>query len=214
MSLDGTTYEFGIYVGLNKISQESREVVKSFYPLAVSKKIDFKWQEYPDNIGKANCLNNLFVHAAGSTYVVTLDNDMRIKMPWGHLIEIASKTDFELMGFGSSNFWAHIPGKEGCPFIEVNGYKIYKPQGIAGGMMLFPYYFLERNKWTNMGGVYGRDDEQMCLKTKRKYVLEWPVDWLSHDVLGGCNPELLNYHKKKEVLFSKKVYVFQKGWDE
>ena len=208
-------YNIGIYIGLNKASTIDITTVDSFRPVFKSLDISYDYTPYIENEGKAKALNNLLsTYVKSSDYVITMDNDMQLKMPWLHLIDIAKKTDFELLGFGSITFWAHIPTKEQCEFFEVDNYKFYKPQGIAGGMLLFPTYFLKEHPWTNFDGVYGRDDEQMCLKTSKKYVLHRSEDWVVHDPLGPSTDDLNHYHACKRKLFSKGQYVFMKGWDE
>ena len=208
-------YKVGVYIALNSYTQEEVEIVTSFTESAQQCNVSYGWITYPDNRGKAAALNDLFSRFSGGyDYIVTMDNDMVIKMPWMHLIDIAEKTDFQLMGFGSSIFWAHQPSRELCNGYPLEGCTVYSMDQIAGGMMLFPRETLEKYKWTNKGGVYGFDDAQMCLDVSKKFVLNWPCDWLDHDPMSSSSPDLKRYHDRKQHFFSKGQYILQKGWDE
>jgi len=208
-------YEVGVFLGLNKAREEDIKIAHSFVEIASACNIFYAFVPYSDNIGKALALNDLFdKYSSRYDYIVTMDNDMVIKKPWLHLINVALKKDFELTGFASTTFWAHLPKREECPFEEVDKYKFYQPyNGIAGGMMLFPRRTLEKHKWTNKGGVYGFDDAQMCLDVNNKGVLYDERDWLDHDPLSCSTPELKYYHDRKQHFFNQGQYILQKGWD-
>jgi len=214
------SYPIGIFVALNKVTEESEKVVKPFISVADSLSIKYDWVSYKHNIGKANALNNLFnKFCGGYEYIVTMDNDMVIDMPWGHLLDAAKEVNFDLMGFGSSTFWAHLPSRELCEGdyrIIAEDYRLYRLDQIAGGMMLFPRQILEKHRWSNgsSSGVYGFDDAQMCLDVEKKYVLFWDRPWLSHDILSRSTEKLSEYQDKKEELFRRGIYVFDAGWDE
>jgi glycosyltransferase involved in cell wall biosynthesis len=208
-------YKLGIYVALNKSSPEDLDIVTKFSEIAKQYGINYGWISYRENKGKAAALNDLFNKVSGGyDYVVTLDNDMVIKMPWLHLIDTAEKKDFSLMGFGSDKFWAHIPRRDLCEGAPLDGCTLYNMKQIAGGMMLFPREILEENKWTNKGGVYGFDDAQMCLDVDKKYVLHWSADWLEHDPMKDSSPDLKHYHDRKRHFFNKGQYILKEGWLE
>jgi glycosyltransferase involved in cell wall biosynthesis len=207
--------QIGIFVALNYVSSDDLHTVASFY--STSKKLGFSYDciGYPDNIGKAAALNDLFIKFSGDyEYIVTMDNDMVIKLPWLHLLSTASKLDFQLIGFGSNTFWYHIPSREMSSGYPLDSCEVYSLSEIAGGMMLFPRKTLEDNRWTNKGGVYGFDDAQMCLDVSKKFVLHWGDDWLDHDPLQSSTPELAHYHNRKQQFFSQGQYILKKGWDE
>lgn len=208
--------KLGIYVALNEACAEDAAVVATFSGICKNNHIDYKWVSYPHNRGKANALNDMFKAWCGKyKKIVCLDNDMVIKSRWLKYVDMADKVDYELMGFSSAHFWAHLPSRDKCPFEIVDGWRFYKPyNGVAGGMMLFPRHVLENHKWTNEGGVYGKDDANMCLVLKRKYVLHSDEDWLDHDPLGSSTPELKRYHNKKNEHFRRGEYVLKKGWDK
>jgi len=209
--------EVGLYVALNESSPEDMSVITSMVEPALQCNVKYAWVSYSENRGKAVALNDLFnKFAGGYDYIVTMDNDMVVKLPWLHLIDVATRTDFELMGFGSSTFWAHQPRREllGDKFYTLmDMYHIYRLDQIAGGMMLFPRQTLEKHKWTNKGGVYGFDDAQMCLDVNKKFVMFWDQDWLDHDPLGTSASDLKQYHDRKQHFFNNGQYILQKGWD-
>jgi len=208
-------YNITICVGLNQASGEEMGLMGQYEGLFRSAGIQFNWLPYSTNIGKASILNTLFARFAdGYELVVTMDNDMVISKPWLHLIKPCLGIDFDIMGFSSSNFWAHEPSRERCSSKESEGYTFYSAHGIAGGMMLFHHSFLQKHPWTNHGGVYGRDDADMCLKTQKKYVIFYPEGWLAHDPLVSSTPELKSYEDKKRALYMAGTTVFPKGWDE
>lgn len=208
-------YEVCVCVGLNKASGNEIQMVEQYDELFEKKGILFHSIAYDNNIGKAHVLNALFkVYAHQADIVVTMDNDMVISKPWLHLIKPCLDVDFDIMGFSSSKFWAHDPIRERCLAIEQSGYTFYTPPGVAGGMMLFHREFLEQHPWTNHGGVYGRDDAEMCLQTFKKFVVHYPVDWLEHDPLSSSTPMLKSYEDKKKALYAAGITVFPEGWDE
>lgn len=214
-TVHGDVYEVCIAVGLNQASLPERVISDRFNFVFEGLGIRFNYESYAENIGKAEMLNILFkLYGADSEYIITLDNDMYIKKPWMHLIKRCESIDFDIMGFSSATFWAHDPIRGECASMEVGEYLFYKPRSVAGGMMLFHSQFLKDHQWTNFGGVYGRDDADMCLKTDKKYVLFSDEDWLDHDPLGSSTPVLKAYKEKKEELYKKGTTVFSKGWDE
>lgn len=211
-------FEVGLFVAVNEYTQEDMEVITSFIKPALDAKIKYAWVTYTENKGKAAALNDLFdKFSDGYDYIITMDNDMVIKNTWLHLVDAASRTALELVGFGSSTFWAHQPRRElleGKYFTLMDTYNIYNIDQIAGGMLLFPRKTLEEHKWTNKGGVYGFDDAQMCLDVKKKGVIHWPQDWLDHDPLGSSTPGLKYYHDRKQQFFDKGQYILPEGWDK
>lgn len=212
---NSSDFDIGVYIGLNKVTSDTLCVAEKFKKVFYDLGIKYEFLLYKDNEGKAFVLNDLFdKFAKHYDYVITMDNDMYLKLPWLDLVKSAITIDFDILGFGSPAFWAHVPPKEITEFFEISNYKIYKSLGIAGGIMLFPKSFLIKNPWTNMGGVYGIDDAQMCLKTSKKYVIYWERDWLEHDPLAKSLPDLKDYHERKEKFIKQNIYVLQKGWDE
>ena len=214
-TVSGNEYNVEIYLALNKAGEADVNVAKSYVDIFKNKGILFKYHCHIKNVGKAKALNNLFdISSKDSDYIVTMDNDMVIRMPWLHYVTEANSIKYDIMGFCSSLFWAHDPIRERCPFINYNGFTFYKPYSVAGGMMLFPYNFLKDNKWTNHGGVYGRDDAEMCLRAKEKYVYNSEEPWLEHDPLKGTSDLLKDYEDKKVKLYESGITVFKDGWDE
>lgn len=211
----GEGYDITVSVGLNNAMLDDIKIIKDFKILFNELDIPFKFIQYEKNVGKAKVLNVLFkLYGGESDYIVTMDNDMVIKMPWLYQIDIADKIDYDIMGFSSALFWAHDPVREKCSFINIEENLFYKPYSVAGGMLLFHSEFLKEHKWTSHGGVYGRDDADMCLKTDKKYVLSSDRDWLVHDPLSCTTPELKNYEDKKKHLYNIGKFVFPEGWDE
>lgn len=208
-------YEICVAVGLNKGSPEENTMVNDFSNKFKSKGIKFNSISYDENIGKARILNALFkLYAHGYDYVVTMDNDMVISKPWLYMIALCDIVDYDIMGFSSAKFWAHDPKRELCAFFRSGEYIFYKPYSVAGGMMLFHYKFLSEHPWTNFGGVYGRDDAEICLRTQKKYVYHTDIDWLEHDPLNSSTPVLKDYEDKKRALYKNGTTVFPLGWDE
>lgn len=208
-------YNVTIALGLNKAMSDDIKIASDFKVLFGESGIPFKHIQYEENVGKAKILNVLFkLYAEESDYIVTMDNDMVIKMPWLYQISIADKIDYDIMGFSSAMFWAHDPVREKCSFVSVEENLFYKPHSVAGGMMLFHSNFLKENKWTNHGGVYGREDADMCLRTDKKYVLFSDKDWLVHDPFSCTTPLLKSYEDKKKQLYKIGKFIFPEGWDE
>lgn len=218
-TVDANLYDIRIGVCLNQATQKEISVTDSFKAAFREKGLSLAVIEERTNIGKAVALNELFDSVVkgifqDNEYVITLDNDMLLKIPWMHLIKDLEDFDFELMGFGSSLFWCHLPSRDLCTGQPFKKYTLYPLHSIAGGMMLFPYSFLKNQRWTNNGGVYGEDDATMCTKANKKYVLAWDYDWLQHDPLLNSTEELKRYQSKKEALYSNSRFVFPVGWDE
>ena len=187
-------FKISIAIGLLKVDDEARNVAHKYDAKFIDKGIEYNVLEYDTNIGKAACLNDLYDRfKKDSGYIISLDNDMVIRKPWLHLIDEIKTIDFDVMGFGSSTFWAHDPRREDCKIVQVKiPYTYYMPISIAGGMMVISREFMSSYRWTNHGGVYGRDDQDICLRTRKKYVIMWPVDWLEHDPLCLLIYQLLN----------------------
>lgn len=208
-------YSVCIAVGLNKASDTENQLVDHYRELFRAKGITFHSISYDANLGKAKILNILFkVYTQGYDYIVTLDNDMVISKPWLYMISICDLVDYDIMGFSSSRFWAHLPLRDQCQSFKMGDHLFYAPHSIAGGMMLFHRGFLEKNEWTNLGGVYGRDDAEMCLRTVKKFVYHTDKDWLVHDPMNSSTPVLKIYEDKKKDLYKNGVTVFSEGWDE
>lgn len=209
------THNIKICVGDNKTSIESETIIKSYVDKFKEKNIEFLYKLHPENIGKAECLNDLY----NSFYkkediIVTMDNDMVIKKPWYHFFDAFLSLDYDLLGVASKTFWMHLPEKSKCRSSNFDRYILLQPAGIAGGILLLKPSFLAQYLWSNHGGVYGEDDAGMVAKTWNRGVLDWQEDWLDHDPLMGSTPELEQYKNKKIELLNKKQYIFQKGWDE
>lgn len=208
-------FKVNIGVGLNKASDIEKIIVKKYESIFEGKEIPFHSISYDNNMGKATILNILFkLYANNSDLIITMDNDMVISEPWLYLIPICDAIDYDIMGFSSAKFWAHDPIQKNCAFIGIGGHMFYKPHSVAGGMMLFHKSFLEKHQWTNHGGVYGRDDAEMCLLTKKKYVIYSDRDWLVHDPLSYSTEELKSYEDKKKALYNMGIPIFPDGWDE
>lgn len=220
-TVDKDLYDIYIGVALNQARHQEIAVTDKYKEIFLQDSIPFRVLVERTNIGKAEALNKLFseiVTESGfgeSDYIVTMDNDMLLKMPWMHLIKDVEDLDFELLGFGSIHFWCHLPERSRCNGASYKeSYTLYPLTSIAGGIMLFPWIFLNKHRWTNHGGVYGEDDATMCTISKKKYVLAWDEDWLQHDPLMNSTEELRRYQSKKEALYAKQKYVFPPGWDE
>ena len=208
-------FEINVGIGFNKYSSIEVGISNWYNTLFKSKNIKYSSLFYDHNVGKAVVLNELFKkYANDSDLVITMDNDMLIKMPWTHYVTLSDLIDYDIMGFSSSRFWAHDPIMEKCPSTESNGRKFFSPYSVAGGIMLFHRDFLANNPWTNHGGVYGRDDASMCLLTQKKYVLHSDENWLDHDPLSSSTADLKLYEDKKKALYKSGVTVFPEGWDE
>lgn len=211
--------EVSVGLGLNKASPEEQSIASMYKDLFNASGTVFNYVSYNNNIGKANILNILFkLYADNTDYVITLDNDMVISKSWLKYINYCDVIDYDIMGFSASRFWAHDPVREKCDlFIKHDGNRrhlFYTPYSVAGGMMLFHSQFLKDHQWTNFGGVYGRDDADMCLKTDKKFVLFSDEDWLVHDPLNSSTPILKEYEDKKKALYKNGTTVFSEGWDE
>lgn len=207
--------EVSVGLGLNKASPEEQSIASMYIDLFNASGTVFNYVSYNNNIGKANILNVLFkVYADNTDYVVTLDNDMVISKSWLKYIKYCDVIDYDIMGFSASRFWAHDPIRENCSSTKVGEHLFYMPNSVAGGMMLFHSQFLKDHQWTNFGGVYGRDDADMCLKTDKKYVYHTDIDWLEHDPLNSSTPILKEYEDKKRALYKNGTTVFPLGWDE
>jgi len=214
-TIQEATTGVSIYLGLNSPDERVLKVAEDYKELFSSKGISYYYISSQRNIGKAEMLNMLFEgYCLGKELIITMDNDMVLKKPWLAMIEVAQDLDFEMMGFASSTFWVHLPSKDKCKAEPVGDYNLYNVPDIGGGMLLFKRDILEKHKWTNLGGVYGRDDEQMCRKLSKKVVFEWPVDWLDHDPLSISTPVLEMYTRKKKDLYKRGITVFSEGWDE
>lgn len=211
----GENFDVNVAVGLNQATSLDISIVERYEKLFDEKGIPFRSVPYDNNIGKASVLNVLFrLYAGHADLVVTLDNDMVISKPWLQYIGYCDFMDYDIMGFSAARFWAHDPIRENCAFVGVGNHLFYVPHGVAGGMMLFHAQFLRDHPWTNLGGVYGRDDASMCLLTDKKYVLHKDEDWLVHDPLSSSTPVLKVYEDKKKALYKNGVTVFPVGWDE
>jgi hypothetical protein len=117
------------------------------------------------------------------------------------------------MSFSSLRYWAHNPIREICPYIIVNNYKIFTPINVGGGILLFHNNFLKKNPFEDNGGVYGRVDLSICMKTKKIYVLHIEDDIFLHDPLRDKYPELKIYEERKQALIKKNITIFPENWD-
>lgn len=203
-----------IAVGLNAGREHERDLCWLFQRLFGSLGIPFVFRSYSENIGKAEVLNDLYRTQEGkdARAVITMDNDMVIKKPWLQLIKKAVPLDIDMVGFGSATFWAHLPPREECESFVYDGYEIYRPYAVAGGMLLFKSEILDKYPWTNHGGVYGRDDATMCDNIHNRAVLHWKEDWLDHDPWGRKTQELSSYDEKKKALYKEGTTIFPVGW--
>ena len=119
-------FQVGLYVGLNKASDQEVLIVEEFKDKFKSKGIDFKYISEEKNIGKAAVLNKLFdLYCAGYDYIVTMDNDIYIKKPWLKYLLISEKIDFELMGISCGGYWPHVPQRENCPSVIQENFKFH-----------------------------------------------------------------------------------------
>lgn len=208
--------EITIGVSLNRARKEEIEVCESYMGLFGQIGIEFLYVPYGQNIGKANSLNKgLSLWENGSrSAVITMDNDMVIKEPWMEIVRAAISLDKPMVGFSSATFWAHLPIRLECASELWNGYVLYRPYAVAGGMLLFQHQFLKDHPWTNHGGVYGRDDATMCEYVEEKIVIHSDNDWLDHDPWGRRTAGLRAYDDSKKGLYSAGKTVFSPGWDE
>ena len=206
--------DIDVVIGMNKATITDRDTV-----LACRKShetLDFRinYIEFEDNIGKADCLNTIVDrYFRDHRYVMCLDNDMWIKELWIDMIGALSSVDFDMLGFASRGFWAHVPDKGG-DYQPLGIYQLYKRDGIAGGMSLYSRDFIRDHKFMGYGGVYGGVDGTASSQASKKHVFYWDCDWLVHDPYQRSTKILTEYEDKKRELIDKGTFVFPKGWDE
>lgn len=219
IAVHGPAWNVTVAVADNKWSSETHQVLYDHIEKFKAAGIDYHFECNADNIGKARALNGLMVFDNFEPdVIVTMDNDMVLHKPWYWLVHEFVNSPYDFIGVASPKWWWHLPlTREECTFEDCGAVRVYKPGGIAGGLLMFKPEFLRAHKWTNKGGVYGVDDGLMNLKTQNRAVFYWEKDWLEHDPLSyGPNPppDLLKYLKKKEALNVAGVQVFPEGWDE
>lgn len=210
-------FEVSICVGLNAGREYERELCWLFQRMFGLLGLPFVVQNFKENVGKAAALNDMFNRQNGQDWraVVTMDNDMVVKKPyWLKIIKKAMTLDLDMIGFSSANFWAHLPKREECKPEPCGNYTLYRPYGVAGGMLLFKPSILVRHPWTNHGGVYGRDDATMCEVVENKAVLHSDNDWLDHDPWARKTEELQRYDSRKKALYAAGTMVFHEGWEK
>ena len=214
------THDVTICVADNKTSPATDAAIRKHKDSANAKGIEFNNVFNEKNIGKAKALNILLEMYDAPKYdtIVTMDNDMVVKMPWYNTIDSFMKTGFDFVGVGSKTFWYHYPTNADRLTVEkIDDFHIVRITSIAGGMLIHKPNFIRSFKWTNAGGVYGEDDGQMCRNTSNKAVLYRNEDWLDHDPLtftDVATNELKEYDNKKLTLLKNRTYVFSEGWDE
>jgi glycosyltransferase involved in cell wall biosynthesis len=206
-------FEVDVVVGINAPVEENKAVVEAVKSKHSSGTFRVHKQEYDRNIGKSAALNRILADFLdGHRFVLNMDSDMVIKRSWMQMLEKVSTVDYDLVGFGGTRFWSHSPNIDEN-YQHIDPYRLYRRAHLAGGLMLFSLPFLKSHKIHGYGGVYGGDDAYSCTQTEKKYVVYWNEDWLEHDPLHDSTPGLHAYEEKKREHFSKKVFVFQEGWD-
>jgi len=206
--------DIDVVVGMNKATVTDRNTVLTCRKLYETLDFRINYIEFEDNIGKADCLNTIVDrYFRDHRYAMSLDNDMWIKLPWVDMIGALSSIDFDMLGFASQFFWAHVPGI-GDDYQLLDSYRLYKRDGIAGGMSLYSKDFIKDHKFMGYGGVYGGVDGTSSSQASKKYVLYWDCDWLVHDPYQRSTEILTEYEDKKREFIDKGIFVFPKGWDE
>jgi glycosyltransferase involved in cell wall biosynthesis len=212
------TWEVTVAVGDNQISEETMLVFVRQRDAYTAKGIHLKLLPFKHNIGKAQALNELLRVFNGSfDVIVTMDNDMVVHKSWYWICREFMASPFDFVGVSSPSWWWHNPlDRNECPGDTCGSLTVYRPQGIAGGLLLFKPDFLRAHPWTNNGGVYGMDDGLMCKTTENRAVFYWSEDWITHDPLSaGENvpANLLAYRERKRALNESGVMIFPVGWD-
>lgn len=206
-------FNINLYIWINDSTDTDTEVCAwalRYKPKAIDKLMFFPTEE---NKGKAYALNYLYDDYSGPDHLIlVLDQDMVFKDKFIPIIEDAIKIRFDILGFASTGYWAHIPARENSSSIIWGEYDLYYTMFIAGGIMLLRGEFLANNRWTNEDGVYGGDDYNMCANTNDKFILELYTDWLDHDPMGPHMLSLKEYYAKKSAYTDKGQYVLPKGW--
>lgn len=206
--------DIDVVVGMNKATLVDRDIVLACRKLNETPNFRINYIEFEENIGKADCLNTIVDrYFRDHRYAMCLDSDMWIKGPWVGMLEYLSSVDFDMLGFASQGFWAHVPGKNE-DYQTLGIYRLYKRAGIAGGMSLYSSAFIKSHLFKGYGGVYGGVDGTSSSEATNKYVFYWDCDWLIHDPYQRSSEALIDYENKKVELIQKGVYVFPKGWDE
>lgn len=214
-NIDNNIYDITVAVGLNEATANEEYIVNTYEKRFKDINILFKSISYERNIGKAKMLNILFkIYAYKSDLVITMDNDIVILKPFLNYINVCELVDYDIMSFSSLRYWAHNPIRETCPYSIINNYIFYHPTNVGGGILLFHRDFLEKNPFEDNGGVYGKVDLSMCLKTKKIHVLHINDDIFLHDPLANSTPELECYEKRKQELIKKGVFVFPENWNQ
>jgi glycosyltransferase involved in cell wall biosynthesis len=206
-------WKITVAVADNKASPETQAVI-SKYPV--------NYLFHAENIGKAAALNDLLTRFDGPYDVlITCDNDMVFGLSWFWILDLFTASPFDFVGFAGPSWWWHLPlDRAVCPVdpdYKAVGVAVYRPAGIAGGLLAFRPDWLRQHPWDNRGGVYGLEDGLQCLETQNRGVFWWERDWICHDPLSSslnAPVALQTYLARKRVLNEAGILVFKPGWDE
>lgn len=211
-------YNINVYVAVNDSTEEYVKICNNFSRCRSSIINSFGHIHYEKNYGKAYALNHMVrQYAKGpQTTVITMDEDMVFTGEFMSVFDTTAELlKFDLVGFASKEFWGHYPLKDETMYLDWhNGYKVWYTTSIAGGIMMCNYDFLMKNEWTNVDGVYGGDDFNMCFLTDKKFIVEDDREWLVHDPIYDSTPELEKYHNAKKYYRDQGLYVYPHNWYE
>lgn len=210
--------KINLYIGVNAATDEYAKVIGNFAnetsPLINT--LDAVY--YQDNMGKAFVLNEFARRYAKGpkTTILTMDEDMVFTDTFMQVFDTTAEyLKFDLVGFASKQFWGHYPLRHETMYLDWhNNYKLFYTTSIAGGIMMGSYNFLLNNKWTNVDGIYGGDDFNMCFLTDRKFIIEDEREWLIHDPIGAQQPDLEHYYAAKAYYRNQGLFVYPHNWYE
>lgn len=204
-------------LALNEYSDEDIAVVDRWFDNGIPFD-DFTEIGYAENMGKAYALNDMARSDLDpeTTHIITMDGDMVFTDTYMEVFDTAAEHwNFDLIGFASKQFWGHYPLQEDTMYADwYNGYRLWYTMSIAGGIMMGSKEFLLENEWTNVDGIYGGDDFNMCFLTDSKFIIEDQRAWLVHDPIGTSIPELERYYAAKNYYRQQGLYVYPEGWYE
>lgn len=193
----------------------NEEILRKWADFYEDALINFSYYTNNENIGKDAALNFMLNNdVTDYDIIASIDNDMVLLKPWYWLLDTFMNCSFDYVGFASKQFWMHIPKKDECLY-ELSDYcnKVYQPQTIAGGLLLFKPEWIRAHPWKITGGVYGMTDGNLCLSTQNRAVFYWDEDWLVHDPLTAQG-HYSEYNKAKLDLNAKGINIFKERWDE